>query len=1669
MVVIALSAVTYLADLLIAQTAPTQIDAQNATGVQAYNLYSGTRENINLATGNLHVTIPLVTLPGRAGNTLDVALEYDSKIWQFTPYIDGNGDIAEMWGIDRRSAPVGQLGWRLNVPILTSHAQGHIGWAPYGAVTTCTEFIFESSDGSKHSFPNRLNCWYYNEVLKKNVEDTQHEITTGNSEDAEFLTLVGMGNLYTKGGKKILASMFSGATITDSNGNKQSMLPQPPQPLSYTDTLGRSVSPINGNQSVTYVDSNGSTQTISFGFSNITTTPSFPNSGVVVGSATWSLLTSITLPTGRGYTFQYNNFGELTKITYPSGGYTRYEYANYSYLFESWGYPTQGDWPNTDFREVTAKHVCRDTSGNCTPATEDTTTYTPTINGFQSNNQYVDEVDPLGNRTRHQFSAMINSNNRFYSPRETDRWVYQGQSTLLRTVHTDYTGGGTFTNWVLPIRETTTLNDVTPNLVTKTEWDYDTVNGYSYPIDNVIAKREYDYGSGSPPTSPLRQTIATYLKTNSVNGQDYTTTAIHILDRKLTENIQDGAGSNVAKTQYEYDNYGSIAASGAVQHDSTFNTSYTTRGNVTKIQRWRNTDGAWLATTETYDDAGNVLTATAPSNSPYDSYTRTTTFSYADSWANQTCLPSGGNAAAYVTTVTNAKSQAITYKYNSCTGTMASTTDANSQTANFFFDAIGRLLTSNFSDGGQTSYCWSDTTGSPCAASPPLFMTRSDLITSSLTLTRKVTVDGVGHTVQTQLTTDPEGIDYIDISYDALGRRASVSNPHRATSFSTDGTTQYTYDPLNRITLLTHPDGSQVSTSYLGNQTTVTDEAGKKRESQTDGLGRLTTVWEDPNGLNYETDYQYDLLGHLIRVDQKGGDSNSANWRTRTFAFDSLSELLCAAHPEIAIATCPNPDNGSYTAGTIRYAYDNEGNVVTKTSPKPNQTASATVTAAFGYDALNRLTQKSYNDGSTPPVQYGYDGAAPLGCTTAPPTLTDSYPIGRRTSMCDGSGATSWNHENMGRVASEKRTIAAATNITKTISYTPYNLDGSLANLTYPSGRIIAFTPGGAGRPLSAIESAHSINYVTNATYAPPGELYTFANGSSISGAMTYNSRLEPLQLYFTTGTISSGTLAQLQQTACPTTPAMIMSRSYDFGGTNNNSNVQSITDCLNTDRTQNFDYDSLNRLADAYTTGTGTTKTNWGEVYTIDPWANLTNIAMKPGWHNSETLNAATANAQNRLNGFCYDAAGNMTGSTSCPASSFAYDADNQLISSAGYTYRYDGDGKRVVKCSGTYPTCSSGTLYWTGSSTTVLAETDWTGAAVEEYAYFNGRRISRRDGTGNTVHYYFGDQLRSTALITSSTGAIQKASVYYPFGGEIAVTGVNFANNYKFTGKERDAESGLDNFGARHYGSAFARFASVDRLKITGQRMFDPQGWNLYQYTRNTPSVLTDPDGNEWVWGGAENVGNAHSLVFYLALSYMTNARARKNFDTIAMSKTIMMTLRDKDVPRTYRGGVCDHCEGGDVGPQKRSITARDSTGKVTGLSSPVYATTTIDVKFNLGDFPEEAASGRALKNTIQHELIHGVQLNSDPLGYTQAAQKGEGTPAYDALEKAAQEGAGDTSAPDHPMTFSEALWHVLTQLGITLDDLSYSGGVVNVCMFGSCHPDVPSPPKNASDLNN
>jgi RHS repeat-associated protein len=77
-------------------------------------------------------------------------------------------------------------------------------------------------------------------------------------------------------------------------------------------------------------------------------------------------------------------------------------------------------------------------------------------------------------------------------------------------------------------------------------------------------------------------------------------------------------------------------------------------------------------------------------------------------------------------------------------------------------------------------------------------------------------------------------------------------------------------------------------------------------------------------------------------------------------------------------------------------------------------------------------------------------------------------------------------------------------------------------------------------------------------------------------------------------------------------------------------------------------------------------------------------------------------------------------------------------------------------------------------------------------------------------------------------------------------------------FTGKERDAESGLDYFGARYYASTMGRFMSPDWAAkaepVPYAKLENPQTLNLYAYVGNNPLSRTDPTGH-YVCNGSKD----------------------------------------------------------------------------------------------------------------------------------------------------------------------------------------------------------------------
>ena len=150
-----------------------------------------------------------------------------------------------------------------------------------------------------------------------------------------------------------------------------------------------------------------------------------------------------------------------------------------------------------------------------------------------------------------------------------------------------------------------------------------------------------------------------------------------------------------------------------------------------------------------------------------------------------------------------------------------------------------------------------------------------------------------------------------------------------------------------------------------------------------------------------------------------------------------------------------------------------------------------------------------------------------------------------------------------------------------------------------------------------------------------------------------------------------------------------------------------------------------------------------------------------------------------------------------------------------------------------------------WTYQSTSYTVPTG--GAYVMLYAQVNQPSGSTviwvDDGFISTgTAYYHADHLGSARVMSDTGGNVIWSATYLPFGQEWNPQAT--FNHYKFTGKERDSESGLDNFGARYMSSQYGRFMTPDRL--VDMHKEDPQSLNLYSYVRNRPLSNTDPTGN-------------------------------------------------------------------------------------------------------------------------------------------------------------------------------------------------------------------------------
>jgi RHS repeat-associated protein len=556
------------------------------------------------------------------------------------------------------------------------------------------------------------------------------------------------------------------------------------------------------------------------------------------------------------------------------------------------------------------------------------------------------------------------------------------------------------------------------------------------------------------------------------------------------------------------------------------------------------------------------------------------------------------------------------------------------------------------------------------------------------------------------------------------------------------------------------------------------------------------------------TNYVYDTLNNLITVNQ--------GVQTRSFAYDSLSRLKQANNPE---------------SGIINYVYDNNSNLTSKTDARQ-------ITTNYIYDNLNRVKARSYSDNTTPNVAYTYDNLANAK--------------GKLIKVSSSISETKYNSfDILGRVLSHSQITDGNT---YNSSYV-YNLSGALIEETYPSGRVVKNTldiDGDLQQVQSKKLNGTFQNYANAFTYTSAGAVSSLRLGNGKFENTTFNSRLQPIQI----GLGSSATSQNL------------LKLNFDYGTTDNNGNVKSqiittptVGNIAGFTATQSYTYDSLNRLKSAVETVAGQANPSWNQVFKYDRYGNRefdTNNKNSINLLSGCPVNVCnpTANpTNNKLVGTNYDNVGNTK--IDANGQVFTYDAENKqtkVVNSQGVTlgeYFYDGDGKRVKKIASL-------------TSETTIFVYDASGKMVAEYSTVSASQTEAK------ISYLTNDHLGSSRITTDSLGKVISRRDFLPFGEEIQRASYgNDLVRQKFTGYERDTETGLDFAQARMFGSGLGRFTSPDPYNIIFESQIEkdkaqekliaylkqPQQWDRYVYVANNPLNYTDPTGEILELTGTRN----------------------------------------------------------------------------------------------------------------------------------------------------------------------------------------------------------------------
>ena len=1434
--------------------------------------------NTVVGSQSYNYVVPILSLPGRNGLDLNLNLYYNSRIWDVDT---ANHTIT--FNTDRDYPSYGfrldfgyiENEWRSGTWILTE-ADGTKRPLP----STDGSYITYDSVGNVLTYKNGTTVSY--ELFPSQVGQTHPALfrpTRIKDSNGNFISIS-----YLSGHDQLIQSITDtvNRTISFNYNNVNNVM----QLASITQNVQVSTNDPTGVH--TYVNFTWSstgqpygTGYTWYGFSGLTVNGAPTNDQVHV-------ITGCTYANGTGYRFTYGDWGIISKIEQLSAtGITR-SYISYNYPLRSQGLLTDGP-------AYTQQTVSPDGTAN----NLSTWTYTPTKAGTGVVTSMA-VTDPLGNSSVSNLAAGLLSSVQLKDSTGTVlrtmnyTWSSSGANARITSIATvlNDTGQQSSVQYAYDSYGNTTdvyEYDFDSSLKRHTVTTYSSDNAYVLKnIVNLPTRILIKNGAGTnfartdlAYDSTLLTAIAGASNHDDANFGSGMTTRGNLTS--VTRYSNAAAGSGAITRTFNFDSLGNLrTAQLDCCNQEVFNFSSGTQYSYPDSVVRGPSGGPQFTTSATYNtDFGLATSATDENNQvtpfQYDKMMRLT----------QTTLPPQGGVSVQLKTA---------FDDSVLSPTVTSSTANSNNTGNTVstFDGLGHVTQVDSKDGSSLissvkytyDQIWRRTQASnPFTTDTPVYTT---IAYDGLSRVKQVTRPSGGYTQyqysgNSVLITDPAGKQRKNFA-DALGRLIEVDEPgwgdalpshgsvfidgfEQSTCLLVDGCFSqfdYTYDfgsvsitvnsstktvgystfstpstvAVDLANAINGDSGYPVTASVSGSTVYLTAKQGGASTNYTlsssaasgdPGDFGMPSFTGTPSGSTLSggqdavlqsspsinrplmTTYGYDTLDDLISVSQAAMqlfNGGPVAGQQRSYSYDSLRRLTSSTTPE----------SGTVTS----YYLKNDG--VSTCAGDPLlvcriQDARGIVKTLTYNDGINRLTGVSYSDGVTPSVTYTYDtgGAAAFALT-------------RLTSISEGANSQTLTYDNFGRVTQVDNVIDSNH---YAVGY-GYNLLSQLTSITYPSGRLVNQTPASIGR-LASISSGGP-QYLGSPSYNAAGETLGFTLGNGVQSQFTYNDHLKLATLRYFKGS------------------SEILNLGYDYTSTTvpgNNGQIQAVhyytsngpPKIEDTTKSELFSYDPWTRL-NAAQTGTvsasiaGTWSLQWGydrlgnRLTQYLAGGNLPNGIGQP----SLTFDPAT----NRINGYCFDSAGNLTDTGSCPTGThlYTFDGANRLskINGGPPTYTYFGP-LRIKKLVGTTTT----TYIYSGSKP-IAEYVNGSSTPSAEYIYAGGQLLVTIAGTSTTYHHP--DHLSNRAE-TDASGTVPPLRTYghFPFGETWYETGTT--DKWKFTSYEGDSgtgETGLDYAMFRDYSSGLGRFMSPDLLS---GHIGTPQSLNGYSYTVNEPIDLVDPMG--------------------------------------------------------------------------------------------------------------------------------------------------------------------------------------------------------------------------------